>query len=140
MLMATIKAGYVMRFNGKNLLGINMMVNLRYCKIDCFTREILKGLGNLESLRVKENPPEIFKDFSILFKKLDDKDFIVLKRYLKESLGSFMFNFLRVIEEHQEYKLIYEEDGKQVNLIEISEMLKSEPIIANGWIERFSNE
>ena len=51
-----------------------------------------------------------------------------------------MFNFLRVIEEHQEYKLIYEEDGKQVNLIEISEMLKSEPIIANGWIERFSNE
>jgi len=30
------------------------------------------------------------------------------------------------------------EDGKQVNLVEISEMLKAEPIIENGWIERFS--
>ena len=46
--------------------------------------------------------------------------------------------FLGIFEEHERFKLIYEEDEKQVNLVEISEMLKVEPIIENGWIERFS--
>jgi len=34
--------------------------------------------------------------------------------------------------------LIYEENGQQINLVEISEMLKAEPLGENGWIERFS--
>ncbi|WP_299312550.1 hypothetical protein [uncultured Aquimarina sp.] len=48
------------------------------------------------------------------------------------------FNFFKIFEEHQAFRLIYEEDGKRVNLVEISEMLKAEPTIENGWISRFS--
>lgn len=98
------------------------------------------AIGNLLSLRVKENPPVIFEDYVNLFKKLDTADFLVLQKYLQESVGGVLFNVLRVFEEDERFKLIYEEEGKQVNLVEISEMLKAEPIIENGWIERFSKE
>src|SRR6187402_1291981 len=95
---------------------------------------------NLESLKLKENPPLIFKEYNSLFKKLDEKDFKTLQNYLRESLGGMLFNVLRLFEEEERFKLYYEEDGKQVNLVKISEDLKSEPIIENGWIERFSEE
>ena len=64
--------------------------------------------------------------------------FSILQKYLEESIGDTIFNILRIFEEDGRFKLIYEEDGKQINLVEISEMLKAEPIIENGWIERFS--
>ncbi len=53
-------------------------------------------------------------------------------------MGTFIFAYLNLFEENEEFKLIYEEKGKQVNLVEISEMLKAEPTIDNGWIDRFS--
>jgi hypothetical protein len=50
-----------------------------------------------------------------------------------------LFDFLKIFEENPQYKLIYEENiGHQINLLEISEMPKAEPIIENGWIKRFS--
>ena len=52
--------------------------------------------------------------------------------------NSGFFNFLKLFEEHECFKLIYEENGKQINLVEISEMLKAELLGENGWIERFS--
>lgn len=58
----------------------------------------------------------------------------------EESLKSIMFDFLKVFEESETFKLYYEKDQQKVNLVEISEMLKAEPIIENGWIERFSKE
>jgi hypothetical protein len=113
--------------------------------IDDFGKKVVDSLfdpsiGNLISLRAKENPPVIFKDYVDLFKKLDESDFNILKRYLKESMGNAMFNFLKVFEEHPQFKIIYDENGKQVDLNKISEMLKAEPIIENGWIKRFSQE
>lgn len=97
-------------------------------------------LGQMTDIRRKENIPLAFKDYGDFFKKLNEDDFIILKRYFQESLGNFLFDVLRIFEENDQFKLIYEEEGKQVNLVEISEMLKSEPIIENGWIERFSKE
>ena len=76
--------------------------------------------------------------FSIFFNKLSIEDREILKTYLEESIKTSIFGFLGVFEEHERFKLIYEEDGKQVNLVEISEMLKAEPLGENGWIERFS--
>ena len=76
--------------------------------------------------------------FSIFLNKLSVEDREILKTYLEESIKTSIFGFLGIFEEHERFKLIYEEDGKQVNLVEISEMLKAEPIIENGWIERFS--
>ena len=111
--------------------------------LDTIGEEIIKfsfdpAIGNLLSLRIKENPPVIFKEYVELFKKMNNKDFSILQKYSEESIGDTIFNILRIFEEDGRFKLIYEEDGKQINLVEISEMLKAEPIIENGWIERFS--
>ena len=111
--------------------------------LDTIGEEIIKfsfdpAIGNLLSLRIKENPPVIFKEYVELFKKMNNKDFSILQKYLEESIGDTIFNILRIFEEDGRFKLIYEEDGKQINLVEISEMLKAEPIIENGGIERFS--
>ena len=111
--------------------------------LDTIGEEIIKfsfdsAIGNLLSLRIKENPPVIFKEYVELFKKMNNKDYSKLQKYLEESIGDTIFNILRIFEEDGRFKLIYEEDGKQINLVEISEMLKAEPIIENGWIERFS--
>ena len=111
--------------------------------LDTIGEEIIKfsfdsAIGNLLSLRIKENPPVIFKEYVELFKKMNNKDFSILQKNLEESIGDTIFNILRIFEEDGRFKLIYEEDGKQINLVEISEMLKAEPIIENGWIERFS--
>jgi len=94
--------------------------------------------ANLEGLRNRQDPPIIFKDYVDLFNKLDESDFGTLQSYFKESLGDILFNFLRLFEEKENFKIYYEGNGKKINLVEISEMLKAEPIIQNGWIERFS--
>lgn len=111
--------------------------------LDTIGEEIIKfsfdpAIGNLLSLRIKENPPVIFKEYVELFKKMNNKEFSILQKYLEESIGDTIFNILRIFEEHECFKLIYEENGKQINLVEISEMLKAEPLGENGWIERFS--
>lgn len=98
------------------------------------------GINNLSSMRIKENPPIIFKEYVDLFKKLDENEFKVLKKYLTVSLQSMTFNILKIFEEHENFKIIYEENGMQINLTEISEMLKSEPLGEKGWIARFSKE
>ncbi len=96
------------------------------------------AIKNLLSLKSKENPPVIFKDYVALFQKMNDQDFSVLKKYLQESMGNAIFNFLKIFEENEQFKIVYEENGQQVDLNKTSEMLKAEPIIDNGWIERFS--
>jgi hypothetical protein len=113
--------------------------------LDLFGKMIIKDcfdptFANMGSLKNKENPPIIFEDYSDLFKRLSNTDFNILKRYLKDSLGALLFDVLRIFEENPEFKIIYEEDGRQVDLNKISEMLKAEPIIENGWIQRFSEE
>ncbi|MRI64134.1 hypothetical protein EDM00_09050 [Ornithobacterium rhinotracheale] len=57
---------------------------------------------------------------------------------IKEYSESMLFNLLKIFEEDERFRLIYEENGQQVDLVKISEMLKAEPIIENGWIDRFS--
>ena len=78
-----------------------------------------------------------------LSNQLSQEDFSILENVQKNISRDSMFNLLKIFEEQQaeipgRFRLIYEEDGKQVDLVEISEMLKAEPIIENGWIDRFS--
>lgn len=80
------------------------------------------------------------KIYGTIFKKLDTSDKELLKKYIVMNNHSIIFDFLRIFEENEQFKIIYQENGKQVNLVEISEMLKAEPIIENGWIARFSKE
>ena len=85
-----------------------------------------------------KNPTE--KKYEQIFEKLGDEQKGLLLEYFKENIESIMFDFLRIFEENEGFKLIYEENGKQVNLADISENLKAEPIIENGWIDRFGTK
>ncbi len=79
-----------------------------------------------------------YQGLNDLFSKVSNEEKDILKKFIVKSYHSIICDFLNIFEENEEFKLIYEEDGKQVNLVEISEMLKAEPIIENGWIARFS--
>ena len=96
--------------------------------------ELLRFINNdIEDLRETEK-------FKNLFKNLNQKGFEELKVYTKEILSGSLFNFLKIFEENEQFKIYYEANSQKVNLVEISEMLKAEPIIENGWIQRFSKE
>ena len=93
----------------------------------------------LRGYKMWENNIEPLK----LSNELNKDDFYILENVQKRLSADSMFNLLKIFEEQQaerpgRFRLIYEEDGKQVDLVEISEMLKAEPIIENGWIDRFS--
>jgi len=80
------------------------------------------------------------KDLIRIFNKLDNLEKNKIKIYIYELISGTLFNFLKIFEENEQFKLYYENENQKVNLLEISEMLKAEPIIEGGWIERFSEE
>lgn len=88
-------------------------------------------LNKLEDLSQTDDYKNLFSNMSEIQKK-------EIEIYTKEILKGAAFDFLRIFEENPEFKLIHEADGIQTDLNKISEMLKAEPIIPNGWIERFS--
>jgi hypothetical protein len=116
--------------NSKEILEHFGKIMIEDCFLPCY--------NNCKTIREHTNPPPIYNEYAILFKKLSKDDFSILQNYIKENLEGMMFNMLRVFEEHEEFKLIYSENNQQINLTEISENLKAEPIIENGWIERYS--
>lgn len=85
-------------------------------------------------------PNQMVQDKVELFNRFSSEEKKVIREYVYELISGTLFDFLRIFEEHPEYKIIYEENGRQVDLNKISEMLKAEPIIDNGWIQRFSKE
>jgi hypothetical protein len=90
-------------------------------------------LNKIEDLALTEEYKNLFEGMSDVQKK-------EIETYTFELLKGALFDFLKVFEENQQFKLIHEDnEGKQVNLTEISEMLKAEPSIENGWIARFSS-
>lgn len=76
--------------------------------------------------------------YNKLFSKLTQKERKKLNQFMIDNMNSLLFDFLNFFEENEEFKLIYEENGDQINLVKISEMLKAELIIEGGWIDRFS--
>ena len=103
---------------------------------DCYDGSI----RHIVSVRNKIDPPAILKEKSDFLKSLSSEQFEILRKLTGSTVEIVLFEFLKIFEEHPEFKIIYEEDGQQVDLNEISEMLKAEPIIEDGWIERFSKE
>jgi len=114
-------------------------------------QEILDKLGELivkniidhnykgvEKIIFKGTPNPIRKKYFNAFNELSQDNKDLIKQFIIKNNNTLIFEFLKIFEEYEEFKLIYEEDGKQVNLVEISEMLKAEPIIEDGWIARFS--
>tara|TARA_R110000868_G_scaffold71713_2_gene209706 strand:- start:33450 stop:33836 length:387 start_codon:yes stop_codon:yes gene_type:complete len=75
-----------------------------------------------------------------LFDRFSKNEKAEIQKYLFNLISGTLFDFLKIFEENEQFKLLYDENGNQINLVEISEMLKAEPIIENGWLERFSEE
>jgi hypothetical protein len=88
-------------------------------------------LNKVEDWAQTDGYKNLFNEMSIEQKK-------EIEFYTREILKGATFDFLRIFEEYPEYKIIHEENGEQVDLNKICEMLKAEPIIENGWIDRFS--
>ncbi|MRJ11076.1 hypothetical protein EDL98_08285 [Ornithobacterium rhinotracheale] len=78
------------------------------------------------------------KEYTEIFQKLNSEEKKILHEYVDDTIRTVIFGMLSIFEENEEYKIIYEEDGQQVDLVKISEMLKAEPLGENGWIDRFS--
>ncbi len=112
--------------------------------------DILNTFGNLVAKGVFDNQYRFIRnriedlvqtdEYKNLFLGMNIKQKEEIEFYTREILSGAIFDFLSLFEENPEFKLIYEEDGQQVDLTKISEMLKAEPIIENGWIQRFSKE
>ena len=115
--------------------------------------EILDEFGKLVVNDVFDDNFKYFKDiiadntkwntgkgYSNVFSKLNEADKKIIQLFFLEMLKTNLFSFLSIFENHEQFKLSFEEGEHKVNLVDISEMLKSEPIIENGWIARFSKE
>lgn len=95
-----------------------------------YLKQILEG-------KTKWNQGEKYTN---VFQKLEIEDRKIIEEFFSEYLKTNIFSFLSIFEDYDKFKIIYENNNQKVNLVEISEMLKAEPIIENGWIERFSKE
>jgi len=78
------------------------------------------------------------KRFQNLFQTMNETQKKELEALSFEILSGLLFDFLKLFEENEEFKIMYVEDSNYIDLSKISENLKAEPIIENGWIERFS--
>jgi len=111
--------------------------------LDCFGKKIINNiyddaLSYFVQLKNGTTKWGTGKEYTDVISKLDKKDQELLFKYLKKAIGTTMFGLLGFFEENTEYKIIYEENGQQVDLSKISEMLKAEPLSEDGWIQRFS--
>ena len=95
-------------------------------------------LEHFESLKSKENLPVVYETKKFFLDSLTEKQYSLFRKMLISSIEMSIFELFNIFEENEEFKIIYEEDGKQVDLVKISEMLKAELMIENGWIDRFS--
>ena len=88
-------------------------------------------LGDKEGLANTKGYENLFRDMNEIEKK-------ELEYLTKERLKNALFDFLRIFEENPSFRLIYSENGEEKELLQISESLMGEPVVKNGWIERFS--
>lgn len=100
---------------------------------EVFDKQYKFILNKVEDLAQTEGYKNLFTGMNYEQKK-------EIEFYTREILKGSIFDFLRVFEENNTFKIMYENDGQQVDLNQISDMLKSEPIIKDGWIERFSKK
>jgi hypothetical protein len=98
---------------------------------EAYDNHIALVKNNLEDLRKTERFKNLFKEMTPIQKK-------ELETLSEEILSGLLFDFLRIFEEHQNFKIVYEAGNKAVNLVKLSEMFKAELIIEGGWIDRFS--
>lgn len=104
-------------------------------------KEILDTFGeiimqNVHDANVKSLQREINKTISNA--ETGEEMIEHINMHIKDAFFNTMFQFLNIFEEREDYKLVCEEDGTQVDLNEASGMLKGELYGENGWLAKYS--
>lgn len=111
-------------------------------------KEILNDFGKLIAQEVFDSQYKFIlnkvedlaetDEYTNLFKGMNEQQKLEMESYTREILKGTIFDFLKIFEEHTKFKVVYGDNKNQVDVNKISQMLKAEPIIENGWIQRFS--
>lgn len=96
-----------------------------------------ESLNHFRSLRAGATKWGIGKEYTDVLNKLSESDKDILYKLHESTISTAIFSIMQIFEEHPEFKIVYEENGSQIYLNKISEMLKSEH---HSWIQRFSTE
>jgi hypothetical protein len=88
--------------------------------------------NDLDVLVKSEGVENLFANMSLIQKR-------ELEEYIHKLLEGVLFQFLKIVDENRQFKLIYEDENGEVrDLNKISDMLKAEHLTEYGWIQRFS--
>ena len=77
-------------------------------------------------------------ELNSLFDKLNEQEKNLIVKFVLDLINSTLFDYLEFFELNPEFRLVFEDGAEGVNLLDVSEMLKAEPLGDDGWIERFS--
>ena len=97
-------------------------------------------LRDIRDLRNGTKKWGIGSEYTQVMNKLSEADKDKISDLVEQLASTAIFSFLQIFEDHEEFKLVYSDRGKEHNLAEASEMLKSEHHGDTGWIARFSKE
>jgi hypothetical protein len=111
--------------------------------LDEFGKLVVNSILDRYYLGIKKTIEQGYKNptmlkYNQLFNSINKNEKELLCAFVTENINSLLFDFLNLFEENPKFKLIYEDNGQQVDLVKISEMLKAEPLSEDGWIARFS--
>lgn len=108
--------------------------------LDQFGRILISEVFDKQYGFIKNDVSDLVetKGYENLFCNMTKSQKSEIEKYTKEVLEGALFDFLKIFEEHEAFKIKFQNENTQVDLVEISEMLKAEPIVENSWINRFS--
>jgi len=95
-------------------------------------------LESFHLYRNLEEPKELDLKYTLFIQSLNEEDYKVLEELIQKQLETSLFLMMSIFEENEQFKVKYSEKGLEKSLVEISDGLMGEPIIDEGWINRFS--
>ena len=96
------------------------------------------GLNFFDALSTGTTKWGTDKEYTEVLQRMPQEDQKILRQYIVSVYRTSIFGFLDIFETREQFKIIHHKNGKQTDLVEISEMLKAEIHGEEGWIARFS--
>lgn len=85
---------------------------------------------------------KVYKDINDLYMRLDARDKSILKNYIEDVILGLNHDFLNFFEENYDYKLVYSNNNKVIDLRKLSE--KSSSGMLHGeiftWIDKYGDK
>ncbi len=96
------------------------------------------SLSDVENLRTFSKPLLIKDPPTQYLKSLSSEEYDKLLNFLPHILITQLIGVLHIFESDTPFRLIYKEDGNDVDLASISEGLSTEVATEYGWVSQFS--